>query len=287
MRQAFAGMLWSKQLYYFDVARWLDGDPTQPRPPAHAADGSQLPMAQLRRLRHHVDARQMGVPVVRGMGSGLPLRGSGPRGSGLRQVPADPACAGNGSSIPTGPCPPTSGTSGMSTRPVQAWAALEVFAIDGGRRHRLSEPGLRQAPGELHLVGQPGGRRRATTSSRAASWGWTTSGRSTAPTCRWAGVLEQSDATGWMAVYALAMASHRGDAEPQRAATGGRSGPEVRRAFRRHPRGHRHPGALGRRPTASSTTGWSPRTGRSVPVKVRSMVGHHSHAGRRRGRRGR
>jgi len=34
MRQAFADMLWSKQLYYYDVARWLDGDPTQPTPPA-------------------------------------------------------------------------------------------------------------------------------------------------------------------------------------------------------------------------------------------------------------
>ena len=34
MRQAFAGMLWSKQFYYYDVARWLDGDPTQPPPPA-------------------------------------------------------------------------------------------------------------------------------------------------------------------------------------------------------------------------------------------------------------
>ena len=27
MRQAFAGMLWSKQLYYYNVSRWLDGDP--------------------------------------------------------------------------------------------------------------------------------------------------------------------------------------------------------------------------------------------------------------------
>ena len=36
MRQAFAGMLWSKQLYYYDVARWLDGDPTQPRRPPPA-----------------------------------------------------------------------------------------------------------------------------------------------------------------------------------------------------------------------------------------------------------
>ncbi|GAA4008435.1 glucosidase [Hymenobacter fastidiosus] len=27
-RQAFAGMLWSKQFYYYDVTQWLDGDPT-------------------------------------------------------------------------------------------------------------------------------------------------------------------------------------------------------------------------------------------------------------------
>ena len=33
-RQALAGMLWSKQLYHYDVPRWLDGDPAQPRPPA-------------------------------------------------------------------------------------------------------------------------------------------------------------------------------------------------------------------------------------------------------------
>ena len=32
MRQAFAGMLWSKQLFYYDVKRWLDGDPGQPTP---------------------------------------------------------------------------------------------------------------------------------------------------------------------------------------------------------------------------------------------------------------
>lgn len=33
-RQAFAGMLWSKQFYYYDVRQWLKGDPTQPPPPA-------------------------------------------------------------------------------------------------------------------------------------------------------------------------------------------------------------------------------------------------------------
>ncbi len=31
-RQAFAGLLWCKQYYHFDVGRWLDGDPNQPAP---------------------------------------------------------------------------------------------------------------------------------------------------------------------------------------------------------------------------------------------------------------
>ena len=34
MRQAFAGLLWSKQFYKYDVVHWLDGDPNQPPPPA-------------------------------------------------------------------------------------------------------------------------------------------------------------------------------------------------------------------------------------------------------------
>ena len=33
MRQAQAGLLWSKQFYHYEVARWLKGDPTQPPPP--------------------------------------------------------------------------------------------------------------------------------------------------------------------------------------------------------------------------------------------------------------
>lgn len=32
-RQAFAGLIWSKQFYYFDIAQWLDGDPACPKPP--------------------------------------------------------------------------------------------------------------------------------------------------------------------------------------------------------------------------------------------------------------
>jgi hypothetical protein len=32
-RQAFAGMIWSKQFFYFDIPQWLNGDPAQPSPP--------------------------------------------------------------------------------------------------------------------------------------------------------------------------------------------------------------------------------------------------------------
>ena len=38
-RQALAGMLWSKQFYFYDVERWLDGDPGQPPPPAERRHG--------------------------------------------------------------------------------------------------------------------------------------------------------------------------------------------------------------------------------------------------------
>ena len=34
LRQASAGLVWSKQIYPYDVSRWLDGDPGQPAPPA-------------------------------------------------------------------------------------------------------------------------------------------------------------------------------------------------------------------------------------------------------------
>ena len=34
LRQAYAGLLWSKQFFHYDVARWLEGDPGQPPPPA-------------------------------------------------------------------------------------------------------------------------------------------------------------------------------------------------------------------------------------------------------------
>ena len=50
MRQALSGMLWSKQFYHYDVARWLDGDPGRPAPPAARRTGRN---AAWRHLNNH------------------------------------------------------------------------------------------------------------------------------------------------------------------------------------------------------------------------------------------
>ena len=39
MRQAYAGMLWSKQFYHYDVHTWLAGDPAGPAPPEERWEG--------------------------------------------------------------------------------------------------------------------------------------------------------------------------------------------------------------------------------------------------------
>jgi hypothetical protein len=38
-RQAFAGVLWSNQFYCYDVTQWLEGDPSEPAPPADRLKG--------------------------------------------------------------------------------------------------------------------------------------------------------------------------------------------------------------------------------------------------------
>jgi hypothetical protein len=38
-RQAFAGLLWSKQFYHYEIRRWLKGDPSMPEPPPERLNG--------------------------------------------------------------------------------------------------------------------------------------------------------------------------------------------------------------------------------------------------------
>jgi Mannosylglycerate hydrolase MGH1-like glycoside hydrolase domain len=55
-RQAYAGLLWSKQFYHFDVHRWLTGDPAQPPPPRERWHGRNREWAL---HLHHADVMLM------------------------------------------------------------------------------------------------------------------------------------------------------------------------------------------------------------------------------------
>lgn len=46
-RQAIAGLMWSKQFYYYNVAQWLKGDPGQPPPPEARKHGRNHDWAHL------------------------------------------------------------------------------------------------------------------------------------------------------------------------------------------------------------------------------------------------
>ena len=89
LRQSCAGLVWSKQMYCYGVERWLTGDPGEPLPPPGRDRIRNRPLATPRRLRRAGHAGPVGVPVVRGVGPGLPRDGLGASGPGLRQVPGD------------------------------------------------------------------------------------------------------------------------------------------------------------------------------------------------------
>ncbi|HTH64237.1 MAG TPA: hypothetical protein VL563_06115 [Gemmatimonadales bacterium] len=46
-RQCYAGLLWSRQFYYYAVEQWLEGDPAQPAPPPERAQGRNAEWTQV------------------------------------------------------------------------------------------------------------------------------------------------------------------------------------------------------------------------------------------------
>lgn len=54
-RQAYAGMIWSKQFFYFDASQWLTGDPAQPPPPPERLNGRNSQWTHL----NHADILSM------------------------------------------------------------------------------------------------------------------------------------------------------------------------------------------------------------------------------------
>ncbi|HUL99467.1 MAG TPA: glucosidase [Mycobacterium sp.] len=208
MRQAFAGMLWSKQFYNYDVARWLDGDPAQPPPPVQ------------RRLGRNARWRSFQAFDVMSM----PDTWEYPWFAAwdlafhcVALVHIDPAFAKYQLLLlcrewfqhPTGAVPAYEWDFGDVNPPVLAWAALEVFGIDGGRDMDF----LSRIFDKLLVNFTWWVNREDTNGSNLFEGGFMgldnigPLDRSHLPV---RGILEQSDATGWMAAYALSMATMAG-----------------------------------------------------------------------------
>ncbi len=204
MRQAFAGLLWCKQFYYFDVTRWLDGDPAQPSPPP----GRQLGRNNRWENFNSFDIMSMPdkweYPWFAAWDLGFHC---------VALAHIDPAFAKYQLILlcrewfqnPNGALPAYEWDFGDVNPPVQAWAAFEVFVLDGCRDldflSRIFDKLLINFTWWVNREDENGNN-----VFQGGFLGLDNIGpidRSHLPV---GGTLEQSDATGWMGFYAISMA---------------------------------------------------------------------------------
>jgi hypothetical protein len=203
MRQAFSGLLWSKQLYYYDVARWLDGDAAQPPPPAARLHGRNSRWRNFNAFDIMSMPDKWEYPWFAAWDLAFHC---------VALAHVDPAFAKYQLVLlcrewfqhPNGALPAYEWDFSDVNPPVQAWAALEVFAIDGA--HDLSF--LSRVFDKLLLNFTWWVNIEDAGSNNVFEGGFLgldnigPIDRSHLPV---GGTLEQSDATGWMASYAMAM----------------------------------------------------------------------------------
>jgi hypothetical protein len=86
-RQAIAGLLWSKQYYYFDVERWLSTSDGITPVKLEQSAWPQPRLAAPEKPGCDPYAGQMGIPLVCGVGPGFSMHYDGGRGPGVCQAP--------------------------------------------------------------------------------------------------------------------------------------------------------------------------------------------------------
>ncbi len=270
MRQAFAGLLWSKQLFYYDVARWLDGDPAQPKPPPERLTGRNSHWRNFDAFDIMSMPDKWEYPWFAAWDLAFHC---------VALAHVDPAFAKYQLILlcrewfqhPSGTLPAYEWNFSDVNPPVQAWAALEVFAVDEGRDleflSRVFDKLLVNITWWVNLE-DAGGRNVY----EGGFLGLDNIGpldRSHLPV---GGVLEQSDATGWMGFFAVAM----GRIATVLAQTGERPASDLVLKFLEHFAAIRD--ALDSQGLWDDADGFyydrlvTP-SGEQVPIKVRSMVG--------------
>ena len=200
LRQAVAGLMWSKQFYHYDVARWRSGDPAG-RPPAPS------------RLRNQHWTHMSSFDVI-----SMPDTWEYPwyaawdlafQAVAIARV--DPTFAKEQILLllrdwymhPNGQLPAYEWAFDDVNPPVHGWAALRVFELDGARDHEFLERVLHRL-----LMNFTWWVNRKDSGGNNVFEGGFLGLDNVGPFDRGAalpvaGVLEQSDGTAWMAMYAL------------------------------------------------------------------------------------
>ena len=131
-RQAFAGLLWSKQYYHFDIREWLAGDPLQPPPPPERLTGRDADWG------HLSNGEVLSVPdkweypwyAAWDLGFHAVVFATIDAGFAKRQLTLLTASR---YMHPNGQLPTYEWAFGDANPPVHAWAALQVYQIDRQR----------------------------------------------------------------------------------------------------------------------------------------------------------
>ena len=244
MRQAFAGMLWSKQLFYYDVKRWLDGDPTQPTPPAQRLTGRNSHWRNFDAFDIMSMPDKWEYPWFAAWDLAFHC---------VALAHVDPAFAKYQLILlcrewfqhPNGALPAYewdfSVTSTRRCRRGRRWKCSRST----GAATWTSSAGSSTSCWSTSPGGSTWRTLGATTCSRAASSAWTTSARSTARTCPSAAPWSSpTPPAGWASTRSPW--AHRRRPEPVQAAASVGSRAQVPGALRRHPRRPGQPGPVGR-----------------------------------------
>jgi Glycosyl hydrolase family 63 C-terminal domain len=205
LRQALAGMLWSKQLYAYNVDRWLDGDPGQPKPPDSRLNGRNSRWRTFDAFDIMSMPDKWEYPWFAAWDLAFHC---------VALARVDPAFAKYQLILlcrewfqhPNGALAAYEWSFDDVNPPVQAWAALEVFAIDGGEDIAFLERVFAKL-----LVNFTWWVNREDRDGSNVFEGGFLGLDNIGPLDRshlpegW--LLEQSDGTGWMGFYALTMAA--------------------------------------------------------------------------------
>ena len=208
-RQAFAGLIWSKQFYHYDVPRWLKGDPAQPAPPASRRHGRNWEWQHLNNADIISMPDKWEYPWYAAWDLAFHM---------LPFALIDPGFAKRQLVLltrewymhPNGQIPAYEWAFGDVNPPVHAWAAWRVFQIDRVQRGGRGDlPFLERVFHKLLMNFTWWVNRKDTEDRNVFQGGFlgldnigVFDRSSELPT---GGFIDQSDGTSWMAMYSLNM----------------------------------------------------------------------------------